>query len=260
MNDPKVVALIYAVEHGNSVSYDNAAPFHYGESPDFDLTVSNKIVRFEFKKHYSDEDGARQAIEPFIERWEFEADLLGGTNGFRLRYMNPEIVDLNPSPPEPGIRGIRIGPIVGGPSSVEVGVAVLRTEYPPPPLSRSVDTDDSAVVKMKRRYDQYCLRRATLPDVAYFCVSVLEEKYGGREAAAKECRVSKRVIRKIAMLASEKGGEDARKAKGADDDFTVREKQFLREAIAAIIRRVAQVAADDSQCLTQITMTDLPSL
>ena len=41
MNDPHVVALIYTVEHGNSVSYENAGPLRFGGSPEFDLTVED---------------------------------------------------------------------------------------------------------------------------------------------------------------------------------------------------------------------------
>ena len=65
MNDPKVVALIYTVEHRNSVSYKDAAPLRYCQSPEFDLTVEDKVARFEFKKFYADEDEARKATEPF---------------------------------------------------------------------------------------------------------------------------------------------------------------------------------------------------
>ena len=62
MNDPQVVALIYRVEHRNSVSYKDAAPLRFSQSPEFDLTVEDKIARFEFKKFYADEDEAREAI------------------------------------------------------------------------------------------------------------------------------------------------------------------------------------------------------
>lgn len=89
---------------------------------------------------------------------------------------------------------------------------LLYHNIPSPPSASAVDLEDPTVVKMKRRYDQYRLGRAKLPEVAYFCVTALEEKFGGRVSAAKTCRVSKKVIRTVATLASEKGGEDARKA------------------------------------------------
>ena len=61
MNDPHVVALIYTVEHGDLVSYEKAGPLRYCGSPEFNLTVEDKIARFEFKKHYADKDEAREA-------------------------------------------------------------------------------------------------------------------------------------------------------------------------------------------------------
>ena len=104
MNDPQVVALIYTVEHGNSVSYENAGPLRYCQSPEFDLTVEDKIARFEFKKFYADKDKAIEAIEPFIRYWEFEASMRFGPNRFGLRYTGAEIVDRNPTPSKPGIK------------------------------------------------------------------------------------------------------------------------------------------------------------
>ena len=259
MNDPQVVALIYTVEHRNSVSYENAAPLRFSQSPEFDLTVEDKIARFEFKKFYADEDEARKAIEPFIQQWEFETGIRWGPNNFSLRYKKAEIIDRNPSPPEPGKKGFGASAVLPG-LTASAGVLFVNPHYPPPPAGGSVDPDDDYVVKMKRRYDKYRLGRTTLPDAANFCVTILEKKYRGRPSAAMKCGVSKKIFNKIATLASEKGGDDARKAKGADDEFTDQERRFLNRALKAIIIRAAQVAADDSQRHPQITMADLPSL
>ena len=91
-------------------------------------------------------------------------------------------------------------------------------------------------------------------------MTVLEEKYGGLSAAAKECGVSRQALKTIKKLSSTKGGEDARKAAGADAEFTSEEKRFLREAVEEIIVRAAQVAAASCQRHPQITMADLPEL
>ena len=259
MNDPKVVALIYRVEHKNSVSYKDAAPLRFSQSPEFNLTVEDKIARFEFKKFYADKDEALEAIEPFIQQWEFEASMRFGPGNFGLRFREAEIIDRNPSPPEPRKKGFGASAVLPG-LTASAGVLFVNPHYPPPPAGGSVDLDDPYVVKMKRRYDEYRLRRAKLPSMAYFCMTVLEEKYGSLSEAAKKCGVSKNVLVKIRALSSTKGGEDARKAAGADKEFTRKEKRFLNQAVEEIIIRVAQVAADDSQRLPQITMKDLPSL
>ena len=259
MNDPQVVALIYRVEHRNSVSYKDADPLRYCGSPEFDLTVDNKIARFELRKFYADEDEAREAIEPFIQRWEFEASMRFGPGNFGLRFKEAEIIDRNPSPPEPRKKGFGASAVLPG-LTASASVVLGFPHYPPPPGGGSVDLDDLDVVKMKRRYNQFLLRRTTLPDAANFCLTVLADKYGGRPAAARKCGISKPVLDTIGRLTSTKGGEDARKAIGADDEFTSQEKRFLKEAVEEIIIRVAQVAADGRQRCPQITMKDLPSL
>ena len=259
MNDPHVVALIYTVEHEDSVSYEKAGPLRYCGSPEFNLTVEDKIARFEFKTHYADKDEAREAIEPFIQHWEFESAMQVGPGSFRLRYQEAEIEDRNPLPPEPTSQAR-----ANANFKVNLRVSAPATRglphYPSPPAGGSVDPNDDYVVKMKRRYDQYCLGRAKQPDVAYFCVTVLEVKYGDLSAAAKACGISKNVLKEIKKLSSNKGGEDSRKAEGFDAEFTSQEKRFLNLAIPKIIFRAAQVAADDSQRQPQITMADLPSL
>ena len=144
--------------------------------------------------------------------------------------------------------------------SVSAKATAVSPHYPPPPAGGSVDPDDYHVVMMKGRYEQYCLRRATLPDVAYFCVTALEFKYGDLAAAAKACGISRNVLKEIKKLSSNKGGEDSRKAEGFGDEFTRQEKQFLNLAIPKIILRVAQVAADGRQRRPQISKKDLPKL
>jgi len=259
MNDPHVVALSYRVEHANSVSYEKAPPLRYCESPEFDLTVNDDIARLAFKTHYADEDEARAAVEPFIKHWEFEATLQRGPSYFSLRYIEAEIIDRNPSPPEPGVGNTGALYALGS-ITANGGVMLLSPHYPPPPTGGSVDPDDPYVAKMKRRIDEYRLQRSKLPDMAYFCVTVLEDKYGGRKNAARKCGVSEEVLNEIGRLSSTKGGEDARKAAGADDEYTDQERRFLIQAVTDVIFRAAQVAADDSQSLPQITLADLPRL
>ena len=178
MNDPHVVALIYRVEHGKSVDYEEASPLSYDDDPRFQLTVEDNSARFELKEHYADVGEAREAIEPFIQHWEFETGVRWGPNSFSLLYTNAEIIDRNPSPSEPGTRKVRVGGHVLGNFSAEASIRLGHPHYPPPPAGDSVDPNDDYVVKMKRRYDQYRLGRAKLPDVAYFCVTILEKNMG----------------------------------------------------------------------------------
>ena len=224
------------------------------------MTVEDKIARFEFEKDYENEDEALKAIEPFIQQWEFETGIRWGPNSFKLRYTNAEIIDRNPSPSKSGTRKVRTGGHVLSNITASAKLTRGMPHYPPPPVGGSVDLEDPYVVMMRRRYEQYRLGRAKRPEMAYFCVTVLEKKYGNLSAAAKECGISRNVLKEIKKLSSNKGGEDSRKAEGFDDEFTRQEKRFLNLAVPEIIIRAAQVAADDSQRHPQITMADLPSL
>ena len=262
MNDPKVIALVYTVEPVKAGRYDKAGPLRYSGSPEFDLTVEDKIARFEFRKFYAYASEAREAIEPFIQYWEFQAAMRVGSDGFRLRFKEAEIVDRNPLPPEqrPASQKARARAVFSSNFSVRAEATVVSPHYPLPPASGSVDPDDPVVIKMKSKYEQYRLGRTTLPDAANFCVTGLKEKYGPLSEAARQCGISKKVLVKISELSARKGGKDARKAAGFGVEFTRQEKRFLNLAIPKIIFRAAQVAADDSQRHPLITMADLPKL
>ena len=261
MNDPKVVALIYLVEHEKTKCFDKVKPLRYRRSPEFDLTVKDNIARFKFKKFYANVTEALEVVNPFIQQWEFEVDMEGESGFFRLMYEKAEIIDQNPLLPE-----LRPAPLQVGGEAVLPGltgsasVVLAFPHYPPPPAGGSVDLDDSCVVKMKNKYDQYRLGRTTLTDAASFCVDVLKEKYKSRPAAAKACGISRKILDKIGNLTSNKGGNEARKAIGADIEYTNQERRFLRAALKEIIIRAAQVAADDSQRCPKITMANLQKL
>lgn len=53
------------------------------------------------------------------------------------------------------------------------------------------------------------------------------------------------------------GPETARKAKGIDSELTSQESRFLEEAVKAMIRRVAEVAANPRGSFNTITKDDL---
>ena len=265
MNDPKVVALIYTVEPVKAGRYDKAGPLRFSDSPEFDLTVENKIARFEFKEFYAYADEAREAIESFIQHWEFQAAMRGGSDSFRLRYKEAEIVDRNPLPPEqrPAPLKARARASFEVDFSVSAPATLVSQHYPPPPAGGAVKPNDPDVKSMYNRYVNYCSGGEFLPGMAYFCLTVLEYKFKGkngkkaRDEAAEKYSIHEDVLNEIGHL-SAKGGPIGRKV--GTVSLTEREKRWLKESVKKIIYRAAQVAADDSQRLPQITMTDLPSL
>ena len=261
MNDPHVVALWYRIEHGDSVDYGEAQPLDHVETG-FRVKAEQGRVCFEFKDHYATEDAAREAIEDYIRVWEFEAGLLGGPHSFKLTFDRAQITDRKPVP---GVGGVSVHFLVSTPTVTLVKARVVKTHYPPPPSGVMLTPD---VQTMYDRFQGYRLGREPLASMAYFCVTVLETSAGQtckkgeqvREAAAKKYGIQPKVLRKIAKLSSERGGQQARKATGKDNDLTAQESRFMQEAIKAVIRRAAEKAHAPDSDLPEISLSDLPPI
>ena len=86
MNDPTVVALVYRIEHGESVDYSEAKPLRR-EEPGFRVKIEDEEARFEFKGHHATEQAALQAIDGYVREWEFTAGLQRGPDCFRLQFV-----------------------------------------------------------------------------------------------------------------------------------------------------------------------------
>ena len=249
MNDPHIVSITYEVEHGERFDYENMETF-VREEESFRLETKGRRIRFIFKHHYAALEEAEESIRQYIDLWEFENGLEYGPNAFKLKQIDFDIVDRNPTPgvisPKP-LKGVaKIGPLT----------AYLKVaNYQPPPSGLSLNPD---IESMYFRYMGYLEGREPLPSMAYFCLTTLELMAGSRPAAAREFKISKSVLNKIGILSEERGGRDARKAKGLKAVFTEEERRFLKLATRQIIRRAAEkLHADASgKMLQQITLSD----
>ena len=255
MNDPHVAALVYKIEHGPSVDYSKAEPLDRKET-NFRVQITNEKVRFfEFKEHYAAENVARGAIEDYIRAWEFDAGLRGGPNYFKLKFAGAQIKDRNPTP------GVISGPAIEGDldGSISATLLVLPPYYPPPPSGVMLITPD--VQTMYDRYMGYRQDQEPLTTMAYFCLTILErstKKDNSREVAAETYGIKLEVLNKIGHLSSEKGGQQARKASGTNENLTAQDRRFLKEAIKAIIRRAAEKAYAPNSDFPEISLSDLP--
>ena len=248
MNDPQVETLIYRVRHHESVDYSNVEPLSY-DHDDFRVDVKDEEARFELKHHFATEQEARQAVDPFIRDWEFDACLRGGPGCFELEFIGSVIVDRQP------IAGkVEVSLF---PSRFEFRVSkVSGTTYPPSyPLPPSdVDSSHLDVRTLIERYKGYRRGREELPGFAYFCLTVLEYPFaktrprkgsgGRRQQAARHYGVDKAVLDRIGKLSSTKGGiAGARKSEGVAAPLTDEERRFLERASVRLIRRVAERGA-----------------
>ena len=267
MNDPHVVALIYHIEHDNSVNYEKTRSLVHKER-EFRVKVKDKKVCFKLKEHYATESEARESIDAYIRLWEFDAGLRHGPDIFKLKFDRAKIEDRNPTPGEMNLR-VNFNFDVPQPSITHTRAL---PDYPSPPSGLSIDPDDPDVQTMYDRYMHYCRGYDSLPNMSNFCLTILEgtaktqikKKMGKRQVAAHYYHISQKVLNKIGELASTKGGVlEARKREGVDEDLTEQERRFLEEAVKKMIYRAAEKieiekANDPTKNLRQITLNDLP--
>ena len=97
MNDPHVVALIYNVRHKESVDYGEAKPLAF-ENDQFLMQAKDGKARFEMKDHCATEQKAREAIERFIQDWEFDAGLQRDPDCFLLDFERQRLLIGNRRP------------------------------------------------------------------------------------------------------------------------------------------------------------------
>ena len=274
LNDPHVVALIYRVEHGDTVNYDNTAPLYLKNQNvnncRFDLIMEDKEVQFKFKTHYATESEARAAIEEYIRKWEFDACLeRNDPDYFRLEFDESVIEDRNPTP---GVHKVNAGTIKWKFDLSSPSVTHSPASYPLPPSDVSLNSHIEAM------YQQYMnFRRGhgeKLLGMAYFCLTVVENlaqppvphnrpPLGKRRKAAQDYNIEIDVLQEIGRLVSTKGGPiGARKEEGSDRALTLTpdEGRFLEQAIKKMIRRVAEKTHDPNKGLPAISLSDLPQI
>ena len=261
MNDPHVVALIYHIEHGDSVNYEDAKSFVCNE-PAFQVKIKDEEVCFELKEHYATESEARESIDEYIRVWELDAGLRHGPDYFKLKFDRTKIEDRNPTP---GVIDLRATFAAGNPEW-SADIIIAPSDYPSPLSGLSIDAD---VQTMYDRYMNYRRKREPLVSMANLCLTILEDtaktrtkkKMGKRQAAAQYYHISKKVLGRFAQLSAEKGGPfEARKSKGVGNDLTEQERLFLQEAVVKMIYRVAEKVNDPTKNFSQITLNDLPSV
>jgi hypothetical protein len=252
MNDPHVSVLIYRVRHDETVNYDKASPLEY-ETASFKVSIKGCDARFEMKEHFPTAEQAREAVEPFIRQWEFAAALDRDPGEFELVFLGAVVEDRNPTPGVVALIGAFTGSVAGSVSTV-----VGRATYPEPPSNVAMNAD---VEVMALRHSRYKQGRDTLPGMAYFCLTVLEQAAGGRPAIPSVFGIASSVIKTLGRLTGEKGGAEARKGEGRSNEFTANERSWLEQTARRVIRRAAEVAHDPTAAAaSQITMGDLPKL
>lgn len=258
VNDPHVVALNFRIEHHSSVNYDNASPLDHREEA-FEIHVEGNSVSFTMNRHYATQSEALDSVEDYIRAWEYLAALQTEPSEFKLVFDGAKIEDRDPTP---GVMYAGAKPFSINVSVSEPDIHVSRGTYPQPPSGKLEFSPD--VKLMFDQYVAYRARRRYLTDMANFCLTVLENsvqsKKNVRKAAARHYDIEYEVLCGIGRLCSQKGGAEARKAQGVDQDLNGQERQFLEEVVRAIIRRAAEVAADPDGSREMIALSEFPDV
>ena len=253
MNDPHVEALVYIVEHDKSSDYSLAKTLEI-EHTTFRLKLEDSEARFELKEHYPTRQQAQQAIQPFIQQWALKASLKSGPGTFALKFKQPENIDRQPTP---GVISVSPPPISFHFTISSPTVTVSR-QYPKPPPERQMNIDNPDVQTMLHRYLGYRQGHEPLSSMAYFCYEVFAKRLGkDSKDAAKNHKISHKLVKRVSNLASNKGGDQARHQSGICHPLTQPEVQFLQNAVTAMIVRAAIVAADPNQPMDTIDGSNL---
>ncbi len=254
MNDPHVEALHYEIGTGSdSISYGEPPAISF-ENQIGAFNLADGKLTIELSEHFSDEQQARQLVDPFLRSWEIETDLTANLGQIRFTYRDSKIIDRDPPPPGTSqviyARGITSMLAVGG----NVTVKITCGKYPEPPTAFTTTPD---VELAHLRWTQFREGKETLPAMAYFVLDLIQKKAGGQKQAAKAFQISRNVLGKVGDLSSSKG--DANTARKADfKEMTGQEKAWLEHAVRKIIIRFGEHAS--GKPLDKITLADLPEL
>jgi hypothetical protein len=252
MNDPHVETLHYSIRHADTVDFNKAPPLEYDKEPSFSVHIENGQANIKMKDHHPTEESARAAVEPFLEAWELKCTLDDADDKFEFVFQRADIVDRMQTHGQIYAQGF-----ADGDSTASAHAHTQRLKYPDPPVGLAFDSNVELMLYCYRMYRE---GRSRLGDTAYFCFTVLRQAAGNRKQAARLFGIELSILAKLGELSSVKGGREARKAEGAQVDFTDTERAWLEAVMKTIIRRTSEVAFDPQANQKQITMGDLPPL
>lgn len=266
MNDPHVEELVYHIETGEGLNFQNPPPLE-DETDVFRIILEDGVATFSMKEHYPTEESARRAVEGYLQSWELDVALEYDNSALRFVFDRSEVVDRDPPPPPPpGIpRTIRmeISDSIGMVDSVTT--VLTKGQYPQPPRDFVADTD---VTTMWEQYERYKEGRDRLLPMAYSCLTRLEHRartYAGkgniRMRAASMYHVDYEVLDKLGELTTTLGDEAEARKLGPQSQLrapTAQEVKWIEAALRLLIRRAGQYAADPQRAWPQLTMADLP--
>ena len=254
--DLHVSALRYTLRPNEQLTYVNPQLREF-ETLDARFRLADGKLTCEMKAHYSKAEEARSVVEPTLRAWEVDADLRYGKDALRFVFKGANIIDRTPAIGGEARLHLHVADIMTM-SDIAVSAHITRGSYPePPPSTFRLNPDAESVFF---RYRGYLDGREPLTSMAYFCLTVLEAKAGGknkRKNAAKLYAIDKAVLDKMGELSTVYGDRlTARKANPVRA-LTGPESTWLDAAVKMLIWRIGDTR--NTSALPLITMADLPT-
>jgi hypothetical protein len=213
------------------------------------------------REHYPDVGEARRVVGDFLRSWEIKTALELRRGEMRFQFEDSQVIDRDPPPPG----SPKIVPLSGVANFTGNLTAVLhatRRKYPDPPTVFTVTPD---VETLWQRYNNYLDGKEPLPSMAYFCLTLIENKAGGkkkRESAAKLFLIDEEILSTLGNLTTNRGDpKTARKVPEKGKNMIAlrnNEEKWIKAAVKILIRRMGELA--NIQTAKLISMNDFPKI
>lgn len=259
MRDPRVESLRYRLKTSATTIYENPPAVKVIRN-EFECHLDDGVLKCRMREHFPAVEEARRVVEDFLRSWEIKTELEIGRGEMRFQFEDSHVIDRYSSPPKDS-KNVQLSGTVRITSKTSAILHVTRRKYPDPPTVFTVTPD---VETLWQRYNNYLDGKEPLPSMAYFCLTVVQNKDGirkSRKSAAKLYLIDEKILDNLGNLTSNKGdAETARKApeKGSVTALSEKEKKWIEAVVKILIRRTGEHANIQSTQL--ITMTDLPKI
>jgi hypothetical protein len=213
------------------------------ETNECQITVADGIATVEMLQRYSTVEEARAVADRLLRAWEISAGLQSSSKHqlFRFEFWHH-------TTSEGTMQGVLC-------VTSSAAISVTYNAFPPPPSGFVASPD---VQEMWWHWEESRSGRAQLTAMAYHCLTVLKASARGTAEAAKQFRVSRSVLDRLALLTSSVGDERSARKAGVRErrPHTIEEQLWIERVVPALIQRVGEYAFDPSQRFSELTMSE----
>jgi hypothetical protein len=223
--------LSYAVDYSNGIQAGNALT---GELPtaDFVVRITGTQADVELLASYSNQEEARQCVEPFLHAWEMAAASHVRCPVFRFRFLGAQV------PRADGAPGFTVS------RQVPVAFNVARKlDVLPTAPSRPLHGPWFDAIWMHFRH--YREGREALVPTAYMCLTLLQASVPGRSRSDRRRNAERTYGLPLGRLGELTAKADPKKGRKIDgttaEELTPAEEKEIELALGEIVRAVVRV-------------------